>query len=205
VVAEIDVSDPIRTSIRTLLDDLRRRGVAVHVASGDAPEVVAAVGAELGFTPDQLHGGCSPEAKAALVQRLAIDGPVTGGLVAGGLVAMVGDGLNDAPAMAKADAAIGLTGGLESALSSCHVFVARADAEVALADLLAMARGAQLRIRLILGVSLVYNAIGVVLAAVGVWGPYLCAVAMPASSLTAVFLATWRKPGRTSVLPRLGN
>lgn len=178
-VARILLGDPLRAGITDLLTALDGQGVVRHLASGDDTAVAGAVGRVLGFTPARIHGRQSPEDKAALVARLTADGPV----------AMVGDGLNDAAAMGAADAAIGLSGGLESALGACHAFITRPDADRALVELWTAARRARRRIRLILGVSLAYNAVGVALAAAGVWGPYLCAVAMPVSSLTAVLLA----------------
>jgi cation transport ATPase len=180
--AVIRLADPLRPGIAAVLDRLRHHGVRLHLASGDTPAVALAVGRQLGFAPDDIHGGLLPEDKAALVQRLAADGPV----------AMAGDGLNDAAAMAHADASIALSGGIEHALGACRIVVARSDADTALGELLDLADGVRQRIRLVLSVSLAYNLIGVGLAAAGVWGPYLCAIAMPVSSLTAVLLAVMR-------------
>jgi Cu2+-exporting ATPase len=177
--AQVALADPLRPDASLLLARLRAAGLATHLCSGDDPRVAKAVGAELGFDPELVHGGMAPEDKAALVDGLGRQGAVLA----------IGDGLNDAAALARADVAIGLRGGVEAAIASCHVFVTRQDALGGLIELLDGAERAARTIRVVLLVSLLYNAAGIALAVLGVWGPYLCAVAMPASSLTAVLLA----------------
>ncbi len=178
-IVRIACADPVRPGAIELLGHLRAAGISTHLCSGDDPRVAAAVGNALGFAPDHIHGGMAPEDKAALVA----------GLSASGAVAVVGDGINDAAALARADVAIGLRGGVEAAIGSCQVFIARDDVWEGLQELFAGAADANARVRLVLLVSLLYNAVGMALAMIGVWGPYLCAVAMPASSITAVGLA----------------
>ncbi len=151
----------------------------MHLLSGDEPQITAAVGATLGLAPVAVRGGQSPEQKAARISELKHDGAVV----------VVGDGINDAPALATADVGIGLRGGIEAALSSCRIALVRHDGLAALDEDFAGAAQARARVRLIITVSLAYNVVGMVLAAVGVWGPLVCAVAMPTSSLTAVLLA----------------
>lgn len=178
-IARVTFEDPIRPHITQFLQTLRNQDIRLSIASGDDQAVTTSVGTALGFSPQDAHGRLSPEGKAAFIQHLSDTGPV----------AMIGDGLNDAAAMTHADAAIGISGGLEAALGSCHVFIVHRQADHALHDLWATAHASRRRINLILGVSLAYNVVGVALAAGGIWGPYICAVAMPLSSLTAIFLA----------------
>ncbi|MBA3938841.1 MAG: hypothetical protein H0X38_15445, partial [Planctomycetes bacterium] len=116
---------------------------------------------------------------AAHIARLAADGAT----------AMVGDGINDAAALARADVGIGLRGGLAAALPACHAFITGDTPLTGLGELFAGARRARTTIIAILAVSSAYNLVGVALAAAGIWGPLLCAVAMPASSLSAVLMA----------------
>jgi Cu2+-exporting ATPase len=178
-LARITCADPLRTGAADLVQRLRQRGVQVHLLSGDEPQITAAVGATLGLAPVAVRGGQSPEQKAARITELKRDGAVV----------VVGDGINDAPALATADVGIGLRGGIEAALGSCRVALVRHDGITALDEVFTGAAEARARVRLILAVSLAYNVVGVVLAAAGVWGPLVCAVAMPVSSLTAVLLA----------------
>ncbi len=195
-IARIACADAIRSGAQGVLERLMAAGVSVHCCSGDDARVALAVGQQLCIRPERIHGGMGPEDKAALVTRLA----------GSGVVAVIGDGINDAAALARADVAIGLRGGVEAAIASCQVFIARADSWEAVNELMRGAAHARSSIRTILAVSLLYNALGIVLAMIGVWGPYLCAVAMPASSLTAIALAVAghaftasRPPGRKDV------
>lgn len=194
-VAVLSCRDPISAEASALLARLRSAGMECHLLSGDDPQVAAAVGSTLGFAPGQVRGGCSPEAKAAEIMRLRADGPVL----------MVGDGLNDAQALAAADLGIGLRGGLEAAIASCRVFVARADPLTAIGELIDGATATRRRLRTLLTVSFVYNVVGIVLAVGGWWGPVICAIAMPLSSATVALLAAGRglfpRPGRDSALP----
>lgn len=178
-VAVLSCRDPIRAEAADLLARLRSAGIECHLLSGDDPQVAAAVGGTLGFAPGQVCGGCSPEAKAAEIMRLRAHGPVL----------MVGDGLNDAQALAAADLGIGLRGGLEAAIASCRVFVARADPLAAVGELIDGAAATRRRLRLLLMVSFAYNVVGIVLAVGGWWGPVICAIAMPLSSATVALLA----------------
>lgn len=178
-IARITCADPLRAGAPDLVRRLRQGGVQVHLLSGDDAQITAAVGATLGLAPVAVRGGQSPEDKAVRITDLKHDGAVVA----------IGDGINDAPALATADVGIGLRGGIEAALGSCRVALVRHDGIAALDEVFDGARQARARVRLILAVSLAYNVVGVVLAAAGVWGPLVCAVAMPVSSLTAVLLA----------------
>ncbi len=190
-VARIACADPLRPGAAGVVAELRARGAQVHLLSGDDPEITAIVGAGLGLTPLAVRGGQLPEDKAARIQELKRDGAVL----------VVGDGLNDAPALATADIGIGLRGGIEAALTSCRVAVVRQDGLTALSETIAGATSARTTVRRILVVSLAYNVVGVALAAAGIWGPMVCAVAMPLSSLTAVLMAGAGNYFRGSVAP----
>ena len=178
-VAVLSCRDPIRTDASALLARLRSAGVQCHLLSGDDPQVTIAVGTALGFAATQVRGGCSPEAKAAEIVRLRADGHVL----------MVGDGLNDAQALAAADLGIGLRGGLEAAITSCRVFIARVDPLTAVGELIDGAVATRRRLRTLLTVSFAYNVVGIVLAVGGWWGPVICAIAMPLSSATVAVMA----------------
>lgn len=172
VRAAIGLGDPIRPEAAAAVAHLRALGASLHVASGDDAAVVGHVGEALGLPADHLHGQATPEAKVALVERL---GPCV----------MVGDGVNDAAALAAAAAGVAVHGGAEASLAAADVFFTRPDLEL-LPELLAGCRRTLRVIRRNLVFSLLYNAVGATLAAAGVLDPLLAAILMPLSSLTVI-------------------
>ena len=180
--------DPVRPDAAGALAELRRRGWRPELLSGDDPRVTRAVGEALGFTIGECRGGASPEEKRAHVAEAARQGPTV----------MVGDGVNDAAAIAAATVGIGVHGGAEACLSTADVFLTRPG----LAPLVTLVEGAERTLRLIrlnIAFSLLYNAVAAVLAVAGLISPLIAAVLMPVSSLT-VILASWL--GRTFERPR---
>jgi Cu2+-exporting ATPase len=150
--------------------------------------VAASVGAALGFAPAEVIGGATPDAKLAYVEqrRAALVG-------SNRPVVMVGDGVNDAAAMAAATVGVGVHGGAEACLDTADVYLTAPG----LAPLLRLADGAartMFVIRRNIAWALAYNVVGVTLAMTGRISPLIAALMMPASSLTVV-LASWL--GRT--------
>jgi Cu2+-exporting ATPase len=188
VVARAGFGDRPRADARAALDALRARGWRLRLLSGDEPVVVAAVGRVLGFAPGEWRGGVTPEAKRREIERLALAGPVV----------MVGDGVNDAAAIARATVGVGVHGGAEACLAAADVYLARAGV-APLAELAEGARRTLAAIRRGLAGSLAWNVAGAALAMAGLVSPLVAAVAMPLSSLSVVALA-WR--ARTFVGPR---
>jgi P-type Cu2+ transporter len=189
VVAAGGFGDRIRDDAAAALSTLRARGWRTVMASGDTPHVAQAVGARLGFAPSDVHGAMSPEGKLALVAALQQQG---------GHVVMVGDGVNDAAAIAAANVGIGVHGGAEACLATADVFLARPG----LTPLRELIEGAERTTRVIrrnFAFSLAYNAIGGGLAIIGLLTPLIAAVLMPLSSLTVV-IASWH--GRTFEVAR---
>ncbi|MEM8873561.1 MAG: heavy metal translocating P-type ATPase [Planctomycetota bacterium] len=164
-----DAADTIAT--------LRDNGWDIEVLSGDVPAVVEATARRLGI--DRSRGGVTPEEKADHVQALRD---------AGKRVVMVGDGVNDAAALAAADVGIAVAGGAEASLLAADVYAARPGLSL-LAELTADARRTMRHIRRNLRVSLTYNIIAVSLAAAGLITPLVAAIIMPISSATVVALA----------------
>jgi P-type Cu2+ transporter len=175
VVALIGLGDPIRPDARATLDRLRAEGWDVGILSGDHPRVVHAVGAQLGIEPERRRGGLLPEEKLAIVRAAADRGRVV----------MVGDGVNDAAALAAATCGVAVHGSAEASLAAADVFIDRPGL-APLAELFAGARATVAVIRRNLAFSLAYNAVGVTLAMTGVIHPLIAAVLMPFSSLTVV-------------------
>jgi Cu2+-exporting ATPase len=180
IVAAADIGDPVRPDAKASIDALRDSGWSLGILSGDARGVVRSVGRELGLPSDACVGAASPETKLAHVVAARRRGPVV----------MVGDGVNDAAAMAAASVGIGVHGGAEACLQTADVYLTRPG----LGPLVALMEGAQRTMFVIkrnIAFSLVYNLAGAGLAMAGVLSPLVAAILMPASSLTVV-LASWR-------------
>ena len=175
VRAVVGVGDPVRPDAREAIGQL----AALHpeIVSGDDPRVVDAVASDVGI--DRAVGGRSPEQKVDLVRDRRSHGlPVF----------MVGDGINDAAALAIADVGIAVHGGAEASLAAADVYLSRPGL-VPLVDLFDGARRAMRVVRTNFAVSLFYNAVCAALAIGGIIHPLVAAVLMPASSLTVVLIS----------------
>jgi Cu2+-exporting ATPase len=181
VVAVASFGDPIRPDAREALDTLRARGWTVELLSGDDPSVVRHVAGELGIPEQAATGAATPEEKLARIEQAGRTGAT---------VTMVGDGVNDAAAIARADVGIGVRGGAEACLAAADVFLARPGL-TPLVDLVSGSTRTLGTIRRVMGLSLAYNAIGATLAMTGHLDPLIAAILMPASSVTAI-LTAWR-------------
>ncbi|TVR47795.1 MAG: heavy metal translocating P-type ATPase [Planctomycetota bacterium] len=177
-LAHIELQDPLRPEAAQLIADLRQRGLEIHLCSGDHRGAVQHAAQQLGIDAAHSHADASPEDKVALVDALRADGGVI----------MLGDGINDAPALSRATVGIGLRGGLESGLQASSVFIASGGI-AAVHNLFAGALSSRRCLRWALAWSLLYNCGGIAAAMAGWWGPWLCAIAMPASSLTIIAIA----------------
>lgn len=180
VVGIAEIGDPVREDAAASIRALKTRGWRLSMLSGDEAAVVTAVGESVGLDRNVCIGSMSPEDKRASVNAMNAHGSVV----------MVGDGVNDAAAMATAAVGIGVHGGAEACLATADVYLATEG----LAPLVRLSDGAQRTMRVIrrnIAFSLVYNAIGASLAIAGVLSPLVAAVLMPASSLTVV-IASWR-------------
>jgi Cu2+-exporting ATPase len=179
IVASAGFGDPVRADARASIEALEARGWQVAIVSGDQQQVVTSVGESLGLSADACLGGAVPEEKLRIVEKAR----------AHGTVVMVGDGVNDAAAIAAASVGIGVHGGAEACLTTADVYLARPG----LAPLVALTEGSSRTIRVIrrnIAFSIGYNIIGATLAVTGTINPLIAAVLMPASSLTVV-LASW--------------
>ena len=178
VRAVTGLGDAIRPDARDSIDELKRRGWRIALVSGDHGEVVKHVAEQLGIAPEMIHGNVMPEQKVALVKQYLADGPVV----------MVGDGVNDAAALASATIGIAVHGGAEASLAAADIYLAKPG----LAPIISLADASKRVLKAIhrgLGVSLAYNAVGVSLAAAGLIHPLIAAVLMPISSLTVLSMA----------------
>ncbi|KUL63736.1 heavy metal translocating P-type ATPase [Streptomyces sp. NRRL S-1521] len=182
------VGDVVRPGSYRAVDQLKRLGVRPVLATGDREATARAVAAELGIA--DVRARCSPEEKAELVRGLRAEGR---------RVAVIGDGVNDAAALAGADLGIAMGAGTDVAIGAADVTLVRDDIE-AVADAVRLARRTLATIRANLIWAFGYNAVTVPLAAVGLLTPMLAAAAMSASSLLVVGnslrLRTWRPAPR---------
>jgi Cu2+-exporting ATPase len=179
------LGDRVRSDALESLQQLRARGWRTVMLSGDAQDVVASVGRALGFEAQDAIGAVSPEEKLAFVERLKRGTHSD----AQGAVVMVGDGVNDAAAIAAADVGIGVHGGAEACLATADVYLTRPGLG-ALVELTEGARRTLNVIRRNIALSIGYNIIGASLAVSGLLTPLIAAILMPTSSITVV-LGSW--------------
>ena len=168
-------NDPVGRDTLATLERLRALKWRLNILSGDHKEVVQAMANRLGIEAGHALGNRSPEEKAEVVSAAAQKGPTV----------MVGDGVNDAVALAAATAGIAVAGGAEASLAAADAYVGQPGLS-GVADLLEGARDTLRVIRRNLAFSLGYNLIGVALAFGGLIGPLTAAILMPLSSLTVV-------------------
>ncbi|OOV08813.1 copper-translocating P-type ATPase [Rhodoferax fermentans] len=175
------VSDPIKTSSMEALRTLKASGIRIVMATGDGLTTAKAVGAKLGI--DEVHGEVKPQDKLNLVEQLQKDGRI---------VAMAGDGINDAPALAKANVGIAMGTGTDVAMNSAQVTLVKGDLRgISIALALSNATVGNMKQNLMF--AFLYNALGIPVAA-GVlypftgWvlSPMIAALAMSFSSVSVI-------------------
>lgn len=177
-VGVVAVGDALRAESRGVVERLQKDGWEPMVLSGDHPAVVRRVVAELGLDDSRGVGGVSPEEKLRVIEGLARDGRVI----------MVGDGVNDAGALAAATVGVAVHGGAEASLEAADVYLSEPGLG-GLARLVEGARRALAVIRRNLVVSLCYNVVFAALAIAGLVNPLAAAVLMPMSGITVVVLS----------------
>jgi len=176
------LGDEVRDEAPAVVQELQNAGWRVGIVSGDRQEVVDSVAGQLGIDSALAHGEMSPEEKVAKVEALVGQGPVV----------MIGDGVNDAAALAKASFGVALQGGAEASLAAAHSYIIGDDLR-RLPEILVGAKRTVRAVKLCLGVSLGYNMVTASLAATGMLTPLVAAVVMPISSLTVLALALHSK------------
>jgi len=174
VVGLIAVSDPLKPEAREAVDLLRGLGLEMAIVSGDRPEAVDRVGRELGVA--RVFAGVLPDQKSLIVADEQGRGR---------RVVMVGDGLNDAPALARADVGIALGTGTDVALETAPVAILSNDLR-SVSGAIRLSRRTLRTIRQNLFWAFAYNVIGIPLAAFGLLNPMIAALAMAFSSVSVL-------------------
>jgi Cu+-exporting ATPase len=184
VLALLAVADALRPTSRAAVARLRARGIRVVMLTGDNPGTAAAIAREAGI--DEFRAGILPGDKAAAVHELK---------AGGGLVAMVGDGINDAPALAAADVGFAIGAGSDAAVEAADLTLVRSDL-AAVDDAIELSRATLRKIRQNLFFAFIYNVLGIPLAAFGWLNPVVAGAAMAMSSVSVVsnslLLKRWR-------------
>ncbi|MGQ0742635.1 MAG: heavy metal translocating P-type ATPase [Alphaproteobacteria bacterium] len=177
----VAAKDPLRAHARELLDELKRGGFAITLATGDAEATARAIAREAGL--DDVLAGQTPQSKSELVRKLHAQGRV---------VAFAGDGVNDAPALAAADVSIAMGTGSDAAIEAAGLTLLKGDLS-ALVRAHRLARAAVANMKQNLFFAFVYNALGIPVAA-GVLYPFtgmllspmIAAAAMSFSSVSVI-------------------
>ncbi len=176
--------DTIKPSAAAAIQRLHALGISTVMLSGDNAGSAAAVAGALGIA--EFHAEVLPADKAAAVQALR---------AAGAVVAMVGDGINDAPALAAADVGIAMSNGTDVAMEAAGITLMRGDLG-GVADALDVSLRTHHKIRQNLFWAFAYNVVGIPLAALGLLSPVIAGAAMAFSSVSVVANALWLRRWR---------
>ncbi len=173
-LAVFAVADALRPTSRAAVERLRRRGVRVVMLTGDNPRTAAAIAAQAGI--DEFRAGILPGDKASAVAELK---------AGGNLVGMVGDGINDAPALAAADVSFAMGAGSDAAIEAADLTLIRSDL-LGVDDAISLSATTLGKIRQNLFFAFIYNVLGIPLAALGLLNPVVAGAAMAMSSVSVV-------------------
>ncbi|MFE2062501.1 heavy metal translocating P-type ATPase [Streptomyces sp. NPDC059467] len=173
-VAVLAVGDTLRPAAYAAVRQLRKLGIEPILVTGDSPVAARAVARQVGI--DEVHASITPEGKAAIVADLQADGC---------RVAVIGDGVNDAAALARAELGIAMGGGTDAAIGAADITLVREDMQAVVAAV-RLTRRTLSTIRANLAWAFGYNVVTVPLAATGWLNPMFAALAMSGSSVLVV-------------------
>jgi Cu+-exporting ATPase len=181
------VQDELKRDAANVVGELRRQDLKIFLVTGDNSLTAASTARQVGIAPGNICAGVQPEAKADFVRQLQARGE---------RVAFVGDGINDAPALSRADLGIAVSRASDIAREAADIILLKSEIG-AVPECLGLARATLRTIKQNLFWAFFYNALGVPLAALGFISPVFCAVAMGGSDLivigNALRLLRWRR------------
>lgn len=175
-IATFAASDSTKVDAAQTITELQARGIESWLITGDNAESAAVVASSVGIKPENVIAAASPEDKLAKISALQS---------AGKKVAMIGDGVNDAAALAQSNLSLAMGTGTDTAISTADITLMRPQL-MAVIDALNLAKTTLKTIKVNLGWAFAYNAIGIPIAALGFMSPMYAAAAMALSSLLVV-------------------
>ncbi|KAL2210574.1 heavy metal translocatin [Sarocladium strictum] len=189
------LADTIKEGAAAAISVLHRMGIKTAIVTGDQRSTALAVAAAVGIAPENVYAGVSPDQKQEIVAQIQDAGEVVG---------MVGDGINDSPALATADVGIAMASGTDVAMEAADVVLMRPTDLMDIPAALSLTRTIFFRIKLNLGWACVYNLVGLPIA-MGFFLPFglnlhpiMAGMAMACSSVTVVvsslLLKLWKRP-----------
>lgn len=176
LIGAFALADSLKSDSITAINRLRENHIDVHIMSGDNPATVAYIAQQLRLPESQAHGNQSPRDKAQFIQQLQQQGAK---------VAMVGDGINDAPALALADVGFAVRGSTDIAEQSADAVLVKQSVNQ-LTDGLLIARATLRVIKQNLFFAFIYNILGIPFAAIGLLTPILAGAMMAMSSISVL-------------------
>jgi Cu+-exporting ATPase len=184
VLGYLAIADQLRSSSALAVERLQAMGIEVVMLTGDNSATAAAIARQAGITVYRAE--VLPQDKAAEVVKTKANGKFTG---------MVGDGINDAPALAAADVSFAIGAGSDVAIEAADITLMRNDL-MSVADAISLSRATLRKIRQNLFFAFIYNILGIPLAAIGLLNPVIAGAAMAMSSVSVVsnslLLKRWR-------------
>ncbi|MBP1931109.1 heavy metal translocating P-type ATPase [Ammoniphilus resinae] len=173
----VAVADTIKETSKEAVERLKKLGIQVIMVTGDNERTAKAIAEEVGI--DHVRAEVLPEGKAEVVKQLQAEGR---------RVAMVGDGINDAPALATADIGIAMGTGTDVAMEAADITIMRGDL-ISIPDAISMSKKTMGNIKQNLFWALAYNSLGIPIAAIGLLAPWVAGAAMALSSVSVVLNA----------------
>jgi len=174
IVAAVHLGDSMKTGVKRLVSDLYKMGLTCFLISGDAEKATLAAGSFVQIPAENTHGGLLPHEKAEFIKKLKQSGKK---------VAMVGDGVNDAPAMGQSDIAMAVHSGLNPGEGVAAITLMQ-ETPIQIIDFIPLAKRVNRKVKQNLVFALIYNIISIPVAAAGFLNPIIAATAMLFSSLS---------------------